>query len=194
MTCHLEDQKETEKALGGLGCLVVLGVFIYLGWLGWEATQKNGWTSHDMLIRVQYHNWVVGEYKNCATLNTPTPNQNLLDCSDVGGDVKVFKVLFYGGTYDEEKPETFVHNWKCRKSSEDNPAFICSLLETSAATQNPPQTQPQSTPPDTKLPDEYIENLRKRDACEQRFYEKKIRMVDGVSIGTACKENPDRRP
>lgn len=196
----MADQKNTDTSaeLAGLACLAVLGGLIYLCFMGWQAMQKYGWTSHDVLISVQYHNWVVGEYKNCTTLNTPTPNENLLDCSDAQGrDIRVFRVLFYGGTYDKEKPKTFVHNWKCRKR-EDSPAFVCSLPETPASVQSPestPEAQPQSTPqPERPLPDEYIENLRQRDACERRFYDKKISEVDGMSIGAACNENPDRKP
>ena len=48
--------------------------------------------------------------------------------------------------------------------------------------------------PDAELPSDYVESLRKRNACEQRFYDKKISSVDGVSVMEACKKNPDRKP
>lgn len=45
-----------------------------------------------------------------------------------------------------------------------------------------------------QLTDEEVESLRKRNECEQRFYDNKIYEVDGMSIVAACQQNPERRP
>jgi hypothetical protein len=45
-----------------------------------------------------------------------------------------------------------------------------------------------------ELNDTEIDNLRKRNECEARFWNKKIAEVDGMSVGAACKQNPDRMP
>jgi hypothetical protein len=45
-----------------------------------------------------------------------------------------------------------------------------------------------------ELPPEYVESLRKRNVCEERFRDKKIVDVGGTSVYQACKENPDSKP
>ena len=45
-----------------------------------------------------------------------------------------------------------------------------------------------------QLTKDEVESLRKRNECEQRFYDNKIYEVDGMSIVAACKQNPERRP
>ena len=45
-----------------------------------------------------------------------------------------------------------------------------------------------------QLTKDEVESLRKRNECEQRFYDNKIYEVDGMSLVAACKQNPERRP
>jgi hypothetical protein len=45
-----------------------------------------------------------------------------------------------------------------------------------------------------QLTKDEVEGLRKRNECEQRFYDNKIYEVDGRSVMAACKQNPERRP
>ena len=45
-----------------------------------------------------------------------------------------------------------------------------------------------------QLTHDEVESLRKRNECEQRFYDNKIYEVDGMSVMAACKQNPERRP
>ena len=45
-----------------------------------------------------------------------------------------------------------------------------------------------------QLTKDEVESLRKRNECEQRFYDNKIYEVDGMPIAAACKQNPETRP
>ena len=45
-----------------------------------------------------------------------------------------------------------------------------------------------------QLTKDEVEGLRKRNECEQRFYDNKIYEIDGMTILAACKQNPERRP
>jgi len=45
-----------------------------------------------------------------------------------------------------------------------------------------------------QLTKDEVESLRRRNECEQRFYDNKIYEVDGRSVMAACKQNPERRP
>jgi hypothetical protein len=66
--------------------------------------------------------------------------------------------------------------------------------------EKPLPEQPKNTPAaiapqaEHDLSKDDIEALRKRNACEQRFYDKKMYQVSGASIGEACKQNPDLKP
>jgi hypothetical protein len=82
------------------------------------------------------------------------------------------------------------HDWRGlnRVEIDDMPA---ELERTVCHTQNSNSNE-SMTP--RELPPEYIESLRKRNACEQRLHDKKISEVDGMTVGEACKQNPDRHP
>lgn len=45
-----------------------------------------------------------------------------------------------------------------------------------------------------QLTHDEVEAFRKRNECEQRFDDKKIYEIDGMSVMAACKQNPERRP
>ena len=49
-------------------------------------------------------------------------------------------------------------------------------------------------PGERQLTKDEVESLRKRNDCEQGFYDNKIYEVDGRSVMAACKQNPERRP
>jgi hypothetical protein len=103
---------------------------------------------------------------------------------------KVFKISFSGDvTYDDEKPDGAVHYWLCRRNDTE-PTFSCGAKEI-------PPSEPQATekqPEPRQLTSDELEYFRKRNECEERFHNKKIYEVDGMSIGAACKQSPDRKP
>ncbi len=59
--------------------------------------------------------------------------------------------------------------------------------QTKTDSPNLPPSQRELTPAE-------IDGLRKRNECENRFTDKKVYEVDGMSVGAACKQDPDRRP
>jgi hypothetical protein len=154
-------------------------------------------TSHNKLTAVVYHgDWSIGEYRECHSANSNSAELNCpagFTISDIGKIGKIFNVEFVGDvTYDEAKSDDVTHHWLCRRNNDD-PSFYCLAREIPQA----PSSQASDSPPPTVerhlSPDE-IEYFRKRNECENRFYDKKIYEVDGMSIGPACKQNPDRRP
>jgi hypothetical protein len=68
------------------------------------------------------------------------------------------------------------------------------LTKQCSQSQSSRQAQAQAPPRERQLSDDEINSLRKRNECENRFTDRKIYEVDGVSIGVACKQNPDRKP
>jgi hypothetical protein len=60
--------------------------------------------------------------------------------------------------------------------------------------QSPDRAQAQAQPEQRQLSRDEIDSLRKRNECENRFTDRKIYEVGGISVGAACKQNPDRMP
>jgi hypothetical protein len=147
--------------------------------------------SHSKLTTVIYHGeWSLGEYRECYSVNSRDAE---LVCTDfTRTDVrKIFNIDFIGDSaYDESKSSELTHRWLCRRNDGD-PSFSCGAKEI-------PQTSGPNaadTPkPERQLTNDEVEYFRKRNECEYRFYDKKIYEVDGMSIGPACKQNPDRMP
>jgi len=105
---------------------VIVGALIG-GELLWDAAKTNGWVYHTQLTSVFAGGWATGEYKDCTSENSST--HVFLDCGTLSkGEYKQFKVRFYGPTYDKEKPNTFVYNWKCRHNGQDDPAITCEIF------------------------------------------------------------------
>jgi hypothetical protein len=109
---------------------------------------------------------------------------------------RIFNVEFKGGpTYDSTIADGTVFTWLCRRTNQDV-SFSCVKQPTQ------PEKQPEPVPPPTsltsplkrELSEDDIQNLRKRNECEQRFYDKKMYQVNGVSIGEACKQNSELKP
>lgn len=149
-------------------------------------------TSQSKLTRVAYRGeWSIGEYRECDSANSQNAQLNCGDFASMGSE-KIFNVEFFGDEpYDQDKPNDVSHRWLCRRNNDD-PTFSCQAKETpqtpsSNVTDRPPPVERHLSPED-------LEYFRKRNECENRFYDKKIFEVDGMSIGRACKQNPDRRP
>ena len=178
--------------------MLVVGIAFFEAVGGWSGIHKYFQKrSQEQLANVFYHGeWSFGEYRDCVSINLKVQqNRPVLDCAGAlqSGTDKVFKVEFSGDlTYDEEKPENAVHLWLCRRNNGE-PSFSCSAKD-SPSTKPQPSPEGEVKPAERQLTDAEIEGLRKRNQCEQRFYDKKISEVDGMSIGAACKQNPNRVP
>jgi hypothetical protein len=180
--------------------ILLAGVLVQAG--GWSVFRKyiRHRISHEKLAAMRYHGeWSLGEYRECNSMNLREEDKKPeLDCagSSLTDAEKVFNVNFSGDlTYDEEKPEGVVHFWLCRRNDADA-SFSCRVRENAPSESQTPSKEDQSAKPpeERQLTDSELETLRKRNECEQRFYDKKIYKVDGMSIGAACKQNSDRLP
>jgi hypothetical protein len=180
----------SSALIGGISIAILMAIGL------WPSIEKliHRQSPHEKITAVLYSgNWSFGEYRECDSSNVKTQEEKPeLDCVSSLLQFEtdqLFKVSFSGDlTYDAEKPETEVHHWLCRRNNAD-PSFSCRAKDSNQSAQ-PANTE--ST--NRELTDSEMETLRKRNECEQRFYDKKIYEVDGMSIGPACEENPDRLP
>jgi hypothetical protein len=191
---------EKEPSLLRIVLAFVVAGFVFSG--AWKVVWKyiiREHVSHDMLTTVHHHgSWAIGEYQDCNSINGKEETSPDLSCGDASemDTAKTFMVRFSGDLpYDKDKKEGAVHLWKCRHNSDAEIAFTCFRVrtETEATEPQPAQAQPESAP-QRELTSEEIENLRKRNQCENRFAEKGIYQVNGVTVGIACKQNPDLNP
>src|SRR5215472_9455421 len=179
----------TEAFVRVLSAILVVAFVSGGGAAVWKYVQRH--ISHEKLATVHcLEEWSVGEYRECNSMNLREQDSKPeLYCVvssrlDLG---KVFKVSSSGDlTYDDEKQEGQVLEWLCRRNIDD-PTFSCAAKETSSVQATPKPAERELTPDE-------IENSRKRNECEQRFYSRKIYELDGMSIMRACKQNPDRKP
>lgn len=197
-----QSSKPNDSASGVVRILAILLAVVLVQLGGWSAFKRyiRHRISHEKLAAVRYHGeWSLGEYRECNSMNMRDEDKRPeLDC--VGSlpmdTEKVFKVNFSGDlTFDEERPEGAVHFWLCRRNDADA-SFSCGVRENPSSESQTPSNEDRTTKPaeERQLTDSELENLRKRNECEQRFYDKKIYEVDGMSIGAACKQNPNRLP
>jgi hypothetical protein len=176
--------------------LVAVSVAILMALGGWDYLRNyfRSEISYEKLTNLRYHGeWSVGEYRECNSLNLREEDEkpeivcmgsSSLDTS------KIFKIKFTGGQiYSSEIPEGTEYFWLCRRDNADV-TFSCDKKPD-------PKKQSESAPVSDvphDLSKDDLENLRKRNECDQRFYDKKIYQVNGISAGEACKQNPDLRP
>jgi hypothetical protein len=142
--------------------------------------------------------WSVGEYRECESMNLRHMENPEIACSGAPPleNPSTLYMEFKGGpTYDSTIADGTVFTWLCRRTNHDV-SFSCVKQPIQA------QRQPEHGPPPPKLTSplkrelgkDDMEYLRKRNECEQRFYDKKLYQVNGASIGAACKQNPDLKP
>jgi hypothetical protein len=193
----------TAKIAGclAIGAVIVVVFLSFRSFDGWSAVRnylRRGIT-HEKLTKVYYHGeWVFGEYRDCHSMNLREEDKEPeLYCDAVLSTEtgKIFNVKFSGDlTYDEEKSLGSVHFWLCRRDEAD-PSFSCGARRNPTSKSQIPTSKDQTEKPaGRQLTDSEIENLRERNECEQRFYDKKIYEVNGMSIGEACKQYPARLP
>jgi hypothetical protein len=198
---HKKAQPSDSFSSGVAGLIAVAVAFALIQGGAWSALQKyvSHRISHEKLAAMRYRGeWSLGEYRECNSLNLreeeKKPELACLGALPMDPE-KLFNVSFSGDlTYDQEKPKSEVHYWLCRRNDGD-PSFSCGARKNSLSESQTPSSEDQTAKPaDRQLTDSELENLRKRNECEQRFYDKKIYEVDGMSIGPACKKNPNRFP
>jgi hypothetical protein len=156
---------------------------------------------HDKLTKIYHHgSWSLGEYQDCNSVNSEHEDTDPeLTCGDLSSidPGKTFMVRFSGDlTYDKDKQNGIVLRWRCRNDGDAEVTFSCFAVQETqtkkeAKTDSPTPTQ---QPLERGLTPAEIDDLRKRNECENLFTDKRIYEVDGMSVGAACKENPERRP
>jgi hypothetical protein len=150
---------------------------------------------HDKLTKIHHQgSWSLGEYQDCGSVNMEKEDTDPeLICGDASwlDPGKTFMVRFSGNlTYDKDKKDGLVLSWRCRNDGNAGVTFSC-FAKQEKETKTGSSTESQSN---RELTPGEIDDLRKRNECENRFTDKKVYEVDGMSLGAACKQNPDRRP
>ena len=112
---------ELKNAVQGAGCLIVIGLAICLGWLGWGYFKRNGWIVQPRVIEVHMSgDWLTGEYRACQTdgraealfCQKPDESQNALAAS--GQASRAFSVGFYGNLTGKAEGTL---NWQCKRET-----------------------------------------------------------------------------
>ena len=106
--------------------LLAAGFLLWGGYQLWSDADAHGFIPHTRLASVSSESWTVGEYKDCFSLNIRM-DQPILSCDNLLGSnkEKVFKVLFWGKTYIEGKPENTALEWRCTKTGDADPSIRC---------------------------------------------------------------------
>jgi hypothetical protein len=114
--------------------LVLLSpVLVAIGQAVYEHMDETGTLLyHDRLTLVSAKSWSNGEYKNCTAFNEmmdKAVEQPLLECdaAPYGGELKQFKVRFYGSPKTKTQPRQYQFHWKCKKNGTDDPAITCKI-------------------------------------------------------------------
>ena|SRR5579871_6602736 len=140
--------------------------------------------------------WLVGEYRECESENLRHMETPEIACSAPPLDNRhVVNIEFKGGpTYDARVADGTVFTWNCRRTNQDV-SFSCVKRPIHPERQpRPVASLPPLIPLKAELSKDDVQYYRNRNECEQRFYDKKMYQVNGISIGAACKQNPDLKP
>jgi hypothetical protein len=174
--------------------IAIVSLFYYAG--GYDTVRdyiRSKWP-HETLATVHYHGeWSVGEYRDCDSMNLKDYDKPDVVCADAYAPARLFKVRFVGSqVYDPRLSIGESLTWMCRRVDRDV-TFSC-VRKSMPEPEKPPATATPAPADEHELSKDDLENLRKRNECEQQFYDKKMYQVNGKSIGEACKQNPDLRP
>jgi hypothetical protein len=141
--------------------------------------------------------WTVGDFRECESENLRHMDTPEIACSGVSPleNKRIFIIEFKGGpTYDSTIADGTVFTWACRRTNHDV-SFSCVKQPIYAERQpRPVASLPPLIPQKPELSKDDVRYYRSRNECEQRFYDKKMYQVNGLSIGAACKQNPDLKP
>lgn len=185
-----------------LRTLTTMALMMFLagggGMAVWNYINKEH-LNHDMLTTLRYDGpWAIGEYQDCFSLNKKEGTSPDMTCGSSSkiDTVKTFMVRFSGDLpFDGDKKDGAYLEWKCRRNDDAEIAFTCYAVQTPTSETQTQPAQNQSEPaPERALPPAEIASLRKRNQCENRFTDKGIYEVNGVTVGVACKQNPDLKP
>lgn len=118
---------------------VVLGLLFLGGYSGycavvgqpnrvWTELVKVGLTSrvHRSSVAADT-SWLVGEYKDCVSINQSTPVA--LTCDSRSLAAREMDVRFYGLVWDSERPQEppASLSWKCKKTNESSATIECRM-------------------------------------------------------------------
>jgi hypothetical protein len=191
------DKSDNSDVTHKLAAVVVV---IFLSFGGWDMIRNyfRSTQSSEKLASLGYHGeWSVGEYRDCDSMNLRHMEKPEVACSGASplDNQKIFNIEFKGGsTYDSTIADGTVFTWLCRRTNSEV-SFSCVKQPMQAEKQPEPVPPPPITSPlKSELSKDDVDYFRRRNECEQRFYNKKTYLVNGVSIGEACKQNPDVEP
>jgi hypothetical protein len=113
---------ERKNFAKGAGCLVVIGLAIWLGWYGWGFFKRIGWIPQTGVIDVHMSgDWRTGEFRACQTdgradvLFCPKSGESQTALAASGPAPRSFSVSFHGNI--TGKPEDIL-NWNCKRETE----------------------------------------------------------------------------
>ena len=113
---------ERGDIVKGSGCLIVIGLAIWLGWFGWGFLKRSGWIEQTRVIQVHMSGeWLEGEYRPCQTdglvdaLFCPNSRESQTGMAASGQTPRSVSVGFYGNI--TGKPEDTL-NWNCKREAD----------------------------------------------------------------------------
>jgi hypothetical protein len=129
--------KNPSRYSSGIGCsliiliAVAICIAVYTGAWDLGELEDTGWIHHDKITTVFSRDWVTGEYKHCSNVNANNHDEPYLLCdgANLEENGKVFKVRFYGRTYQTEAPFETTIDWRCRRNSSEDPIITCERVE-----------------------------------------------------------------
>jgi hypothetical protein len=175
---------------------IVVGLLLLVGLDALRHYIRSKQSSRKVATLSYLGEWLVGEYRECESENLRHMETPEIACSAFPLDNQhVVNIEFKGGpTYDSTIADGAVFTWLCRRT-DGNVGFSCVKQPMRAERQpKPVASLPERIPIKRGLSEDDVQYYRKRNECEQRFYDKKMYQANGLSIGAACKQNPDLKP
>ena len=112
---------ENKKSAAGIGCLVVIGLVIWLGWHG-GFFKRTGWIPQTRVIDVHLSgDWLTGEFRACQTdgradvLFCPKSGESQTALVASGQAPRSFSVSFHGNITGKSED---ILTWNCKREVE----------------------------------------------------------------------------
>ena len=113
---------ERRNLAKGSGCLILIGLAIWLGWFGWGCLKRIGWIKQTRVVDVHMSgDWLAGEYRPCQTdgradvLFCPNSGESQTGMAASGQTPSSFSAGFYGNI--TGNPEDTL-NWQCKRGTD----------------------------------------------------------------------------